>query len=85
MVPGIAERERRIADAQRRDWLAEVVVGPAKTASGLARGPGPSPVRGISRLSHWRRRLPAVRDFQLAINVGRGNSTPSILEHAPAE
>jgi hypothetical protein len=85
MVPGIAERERRIADAQRRDWLAEVVVCPAKTSSRLARGPGPSPARGISRLSHWRRRLPRARDFQLAINVARGDSTPSILEQAPAE
>jgi hypothetical protein len=85
MVPGIAERERRIADAQRRDWLAEVLVGPAKTASGLAHGPGPSSARGISTLNHWRRLLPAARNLQLAINVARGSATPSILDHALAE
>jgi hypothetical protein len=29
MVPGLAERERRIADAQRLTWLAEVRDDPA--------------------------------------------------------
>lgn len=29
MVPGMTERERRIADAQRLSWLAEARIGPA--------------------------------------------------------
>lgn len=85
MVPGMAERERRIADAQRRGWLAEVVVGPARTTTSLARGPGPSHARGTLALKRQRRLFPALRDLQLAIDVALRKSTAPISERMPAE
>lgn len=82
MVPGIVERERRIADAQRRDWLAEALVGPPWTARPLPRGPGSSRGRGLPTLLH---QLPSVRDLRLAIDVALRKSTSPIPERAPAE
>jgi hypothetical protein len=34
MVPGMTERERRAADVQRLEWLADAVLGPATPRAG---------------------------------------------------
>jgi hypothetical protein len=34
MVPGLSERERRAADVQRLKWLADAVLGPARSSGG---------------------------------------------------
>ena len=34
MVPGLSERERRAADVQRLEWLADAVLGPARSSAG---------------------------------------------------
>ncbi len=85
MVPGIAERERRVADAQRRDWLADVLVGPAKSVRGLARGPGSSHERGILALKCQHRLSLAPHDLQFAIDVALRKMTALIAQRAPAE
>ena len=48
MVPGITERERRIADAQRLAWLTEAREGPA---------PRQLPRSTPSLVALWRRRV----------------------------
>jgi hypothetical protein len=40
MVPGMTERERRVADLQRLEWLADAVVGPARVSAGPLFPPG---------------------------------------------
>jgi len=32
MVPGITERERMITDTQRREWLGDALIGPARSS-----------------------------------------------------
>jgi hypothetical protein len=34
MVPGLSERERRAADVQRLEWLADAVLGPTRCSGG---------------------------------------------------
>jgi hypothetical protein len=34
MVPGLSERERRVADVQRLEWLADAVLGPTRYSGG---------------------------------------------------
>jgi hypothetical protein len=82
MVPGIVERERRIADAQQRDWLAESLVGSARPARPLPRGPGPWRGRGLPTFLH---QLPSVRDLRLAIDVALRKSTSPIPERLSSE
>jgi len=60
MVPGLSERERRIADVQRQEWLADAVLGPTGSSgrrpsrmANSAEAPRiPLPYRGDATRSH---------------------------------
>jgi hypothetical protein len=85
MVPGMTERDRRIADVQRLEWLADAVVGPAPISN-----TSHWPIRGeshpsVRRLGLWRQRLTSaltqLRGVRL-LEPRLGGSQPGFAEPA---
>ena len=54
MVPGMTERDRRIADAQRLEWLADAVVGPARMSNASNWPISGESHPSVRRLGFWR-------------------------------
>jgi hypothetical protein len=81
----MTERDRRIADAQRLEWLADAVVGPARMSNASN-----WPIRGernpsVRRLGCWRQRLTSaltrLRGVRL-LEPRLGGSQPGFAEPA---
>lgn len=54
MVPGMTERERLIANAQRRDWLADTMVSPARMFCLSDRAATSGRWRSVPSSGNWR-------------------------------
>ncbi len=57
MVPGMFERERLAADAQRLEWLAEASIGSARLTTPLHQDRAGSGQHAASAIDLWRRGL----------------------------
>jgi hypothetical protein len=85
MVPGMTERDRRIADAQRLEWLADAVVGPARMSNASYwPNSGESHPSG-RRLGFWRQRFTSALTQFRRIRLPEprlGGSQPGFAEPA---
>ena len=79
MVPGFTERERRAAERQRLELLAEVVIGPRKLTPARSQQVAITYVRTV-QIGLWRRGIAAAR--LLGCRVGL--ASPLAIRKAPA-
>ena len=83
MVPGLTERERRSADVQRLDWLAEAMVGPMRVKCEPNRPTPVGKIQTVLPIGLWRRGLAVARINGRRLHLMQPGATVPAL--APAD
>jgi hypothetical protein len=84
MVPGMTERDRRIADMQRLAWLADATVGPTRIGfSATTPAPSPKP-RWALPIALWRHGLASARVLGQRIRLNQPIAPDPVKRHRPA-
>jgi hypothetical protein len=81
MVPGMTERERRAAELQRLEWLADATLGPARLPD-VTRGDRSREKHSSLRLDYLRRDFALLLRFGQRIRLSRENALRPRLHRA---
>jgi hypothetical protein len=83
MVPGMTERERRIADMQRLAWLADATLGPTRIGFSSAEPASPKP-RFALPIALWRHGLSSARVLGQRIRLTQPSTRHAVKRPRPA-
>jgi hypothetical protein len=84
MVPGMTERDRRIADMVRLTWLADATVGPTRIGFAATKSAASPKPRWALPTALWRHGLASARILGQRIRLNQPSAPDSGNRHRPA-